>query len=232
MRRPATVLIAEDDPDILALVARLIERAGHNVIRATDGQEALKQLFDRRPDLVLLDVGMPKLNGWQVLERIREVSDVPVLMLTAESQEMDKVRGLREGADDFVSKPFGRQELAARVDALLRRSMRSGPVEAPPDVTRIGPLEIDHEQRQASVGSVPLTLTPLEFRMLATFARNPGIVLTGDRIVELVWGDNYTASEQVKVLVGRLRRKLEAAEGAPAIETVRGFGYRLAREPG
>lgn len=231
MRHPATVLIAEDDPDILALVARLVERAGHNVIRAMDGQEALKQLFDRRPDLVMLDVGMPKLDGWQVLERIREVSDVPVLMLTAESQEVDKVRGLRQGADDFVTKPFSRQELAARVDALLRRSLRTGQVEAPPQMTRVGALEIDHEQRQARVGSVPLTLTPLEFRMLAVLARNPGIVLTGDRIVELVWGDNYTAPEQVKVLVGRLRRKLEAADGAPPIETVRGFGYRLAREP-
>jgi DNA-binding response OmpR family regulator len=126
MRRPATILIAEDDPDILALVARLVERAGHTVVRAMDGQEALKQLYERRPDLVMLDIGMPKLDGWQVLARIREVSDVPVLMLTAESQEIDRVRGLREGADDFVSKPFGRQELAARVDALLRRSMRSG----------------------------------------------------------------------------------------------------------
>ena len=232
MRRPATVLIAEDDPDILALVARLVERAGHVVVRAMDGQEALKQLFERRPDLVILDIGMPKLDGWQVLERIREVSDVPVLMLTAESQELDKVRGLRQGADDFVTKPFGRQELAARVDALLRRGLKAGPAEAPPDVTRLGALEIDHEQRQATVNSTALGLTPLEFRMLAVFARNPGVVLTGDRIVELVWGDNYTAPEQVKVLVGRLRRKLEAVDGVPAIETVRGFGYRMAREGG
>jgi DNA-binding response OmpR family regulator len=233
VRRAATVLIAEDDPDILALVARLVERAGHTVVRAADGQEALKQLYERRPDLVMLDIGMPKLDGWQVLARIREVSDVPVLMLTAESQEIDKVRGLREGADDFVSKPFGRQELAARVDALLRRSMRSGPAEAPPDVTRVGGLEVDHEQRQATVGGSALALTPLEFRMLATFARNPGVVLTGDRIVELVWGENsYTAPEQVKVLVGRLRRKLDAVDGAPAIETVRGFGYRMARAAG
>ncbi|MDX6555688.1 MAG: hypothetical protein QOD86_1883 [Miltoncostaeaceae bacterium] len=232
MRRPATILIAEDDPDILALVARLVERAGHTVVRAMDGQEALKQLYERRPDLVMLDIGMPKLDGWQVLARIREVSDVPVLMLTAESQEIDRVRGLREGADDFVSKPFGRQELAARVDALLRRSMRSGPTEAPPDVTRVGGLEIDHEQRQATVGGSPLALTPLEFRLIAIFARNAGVVLTGGRIVDLVWGNSYTSPEQVKVLVGRLRRKLDAVEGAPAIETVRGFGYRMAREAG
>jgi DNA-binding response OmpR family regulator len=96
-------------------------------------------------------------------------------------------------------------------------------------VTRVGALEIDHEQRQATIGSTALGLTPLEFRMLAVFARNPGVVLTGDRIVELVWGDNYTSPEQVKVLVGRLRRKLEAVEDAPSIETVRGFGYRMAR---
>ena len=232
MRRPATVLIAEDDPDILALVARLIERAGHNVIRATDGQEALKQLFDRRPDLVLLDVGMPKLNGWQVLERIREVSDVRCLMLTAESQEMDKVRGLREGADDFVSKPFGRQELAAPGRRAAAAQHAVGPRRGAPRRHQDRPARDRSRAAAGDVGSVPLTLTPLEFRMLATFARNPGIVLTGDRIVELVWGDNYTAPEQVKVLVGRLRRKLERADGAPAIETVRGFGYRLAREPG
>jgi DNA-binding response OmpR family regulator len=222
----ATVLVADDDPDILALVGRLVERAGHTVVRARDGQEALKALFDRRPDLVVLDIGMPKLQGWQVLERIREVSDVPVLMLTAESDELDKVRGLREGADDFVTKPFGRQELAARIDALLRRSLR-GRAEALPDVTRVGALEVDHEQRQAAVAGTILKLTPLEFRLLAAFARNPNQVLSGDRIIELVWQGEFTAPEQVKVLVGRLRRKLAAPGGAPEIESVRGFGYRF-----
>jgi DNA-binding response OmpR family regulator len=225
---PATVLVADDDPDILALVGRLVERSGHTVVRASDGQEAVKALFERRPDLVVLDIGMPKLHGWQVLERIREVSDVPVLMLTAESDELDKVRGLREGADDFVTKPFGRQELAARIDALLRRSLRTRTAAQPlPDVTRAGTLEVDHEQRRATIGDVELQLTPLEFRLLAAFARNPNQVLSGDRIIELVWQGEYTAPEQVKVLMGRLRRKVSAAPGGPEIETVRGFGYRL-----
>ncbi|HVL95508.1 MAG TPA: response regulator transcription factor [Solirubrobacteraceae bacterium] len=224
----ATVLVADDDPDVLALVGRLVEGAGHRVVSAGDGQEALQAVFERRPDLVVLDIGMPKLHGWQVLERIREVSDVPVLMLTGHSDELDKVRGLREGADDFVTKPFGTQELAARIDALLRRSARSRDAARPRDVSRVGPLEIDHRQRQASVGGAALTLTPLEFRLLAAFARNPGEVLSGERIIELVWHGEFTAPEQVKLLVGRLRRKLAGADGAPPIETVRGFGYRLA----
>ena len=224
---PATVLVADDDPDILALVAGLLERSGHAVVRARDGQEAVKALFERRPDLVVLDIGMPKLHGWQVLERIREVSDVPVLMLTAQGSEMDKVRGLRAGADDFVTKPFGRQELSARVDALLRRSATRKPGADMPDVTRLGTLEIDHEQRLARVGQDELALTPLEFRMLAAFAIHPRQILSNERIIDLVWEDDFTASEQVKLLVGRLRRKLADAPGAPTIETVRGFGYRF-----
>ena len=222
-----TILVADDDPDILTLVATLLEREGHVVVRAEDGQQAVKCLFERRPDLVILDVDMPRLDGWQVLDRIREVSSVPVIMLTAQSGELEKVRGLRGGADDYVTKPFGRQELAARVDAALRRSAASGEAEAPPDVTQVGTLAIDHEQRLASIDGEELGLTPLEFRLLAVFARNPRQILSNDRIIDLVWDDDYTAAEQVKLLVGRLRKKIADNPGAPEIETVRGFGYRL-----
>jgi DNA-binding response OmpR family regulator len=220
----SSVLVVDDNPDILAMVSLLLERAGHQVIRAPDGRAALKAVFDRRPDLVVLDIGMPGLDGWQVLERVREVSDVPVLMLTAESDELDKVRGLRAGADDFVTKPFGRQELVARVEALLRRNRRAPEREV--DVSTAGSLTVDHVQRVASVGGEELKLTPLEFRLLAAFARNAGQVLSPSQIVEFVWGDSHVAPDQVKLAVGRLRRKLEDHLDPPPIETVRGFGYR------
>lgn len=224
------ILVADDDPDLLHLVATLLERAGHEVVRSADGQEAMRAVYERRPDLVVLDIGMPGLDGWQVLERIREVSDVPVLVLTAESDELDKVRGLRAGADDFVTKPFGRQELLARVEAVLRRGRRGagragGTQDV--DVTQHGPLSVDHVQRVARVGDRELRVTPLEFRLLAVFARNPRQVLSGEQIVEQVWGDPYVATEQVKLLVGRLRRKVVPPLDAGAIETVRGFGYRF-----
>ena len=118
----STVLVADDSPEMLMTVAALLERAGHTVARAADGQEALRAVYERRPNLVLLDVEMPGLDGWQVLDRIRDLSDVPVMMLTAEGNETDKVRGLRGGADDYVTKPFGGGELVARVEALPRRS--------------------------------------------------------------------------------------------------------------
>ena len=121
----ATVLIADDHPVVVEMVGKLLERQGHEVVRAADGQEALKAAYDRKPDLVILDVEMPKLDGWAVLSRLREVSEVPVLMLTADDAEMHKVRGLREGADDYVTKPFSPQEFVARVDALIRRSRLS-----------------------------------------------------------------------------------------------------------
>jgi DNA-binding response OmpR family regulator len=220
-----TVLIADDDPVIAEMVRTLLEREGYTVVPTADGQAALRVAYERKPDMVILDVNMPKLDGWTVLSRLREVSEVPVLMLTDEASEMNKVRGLRDGADDYVTKPFSRQELVARVDALIRRAKQAAP--QGPDVVRAGPLEVRHDEGLASVAGVELALTPLEFRLLSSFARNPRQVLSSERIVELVWQDPYTASDQVKLLVGRLRRKLEGPLEVQVIETVRGFGYRF-----
>jgi DNA-binding response OmpR family regulator len=219
------VLVADDDLDVRTLVRTLLERAGHEVVEAADGKECLRALYERRPELVLLDVGMPALDGWKTLERIREVADVPVLLLTARADELDRVRGLRAGADDYVSKPFGRQELLARVDALLRRAGRST------EALRVysdDVLEIDFAQSSVTANEQPVELTPLEFRLLAAFVRHPGQVLSHDQLRELVWGDPDSHSrDQVKLYVAYLRRKLEGAlPGAPPIETVRGFGYR------
>ena len=219
------ILIADDDADIRRLIVGLLERAGFRALQAANGRDAPRLLYAHRPAAVVLDVTMPALDGWQVLERIREVSDVPVLMLTAKGEELDRVRGLRAGADDYVPKPFGRLELLARIEALLRRS--SGRVEMPASY-RDDLLEVDFEQRRVLVRGEPAPLTPLEFRLLGAFLHHPGQVLSRDQLLELAWGDPSTRSaDEVKLYVGYLRRKLDAAAGAgSAIETVRGFGYR------
>jgi DNA-binding response OmpR family regulator len=218
------VLVVDDDADVRELVAELLARAGYSVSQAPNGREALKLLFDERPDLVLLDISMPELDGWATLERIRELSDVPVLMLSALGAELEKVRALRAGADDYVTKPFGRQELLARVESLLRRA----PSPEVRDAYRDSLLEVDFSQRRVRAGSEPVELTPLEFRLLTAFVDNPGQLLAHDQLLELAWGgERGTSRDQVKLYVGYLRRKLAAAGVPPeAIETVRGFGYR------
>jgi DNA-binding response OmpR family regulator len=220
-----SILVVDDDDDIRALVGELLERAGHGVIKAPDGESALKLFYSRQPDLVVLDVSMPGLDGWEVLNRIRELSDVPVLMLTARAEELEKVRGLRAGADDYVTKPFGRQELLARVDATLRRG-RSAPQAQETYADDF--LTVDFAQRKVTAGGVELALTPLEFRLLGAFVRNQNQVLSHDQLLELAWGDARSADrDQVKLYVGYLRRKLGSGVGDESpIETVRGFGYR------
>jgi DNA-binding response OmpR family regulator len=225
------VLVVDDDDDVRALVGELLGRAGARVREAHDGREALKVLFDARPDLIVLDVAMPDLDGWQTLERIRDMTDVPVLMLTARDNELEKVRGLQGGADDYVTKPFGRQELLARCAALVRRTRRVAGAGGPEvrETHADSLVHIDVANARVEVAGVEVTLTPLEFRLLLAFVRHPEQVLNRDQLLELVWGDSgAVASEQVKLYVGYLRRKLEPAIGAGdgPIETVRGFGYR------
>ena len=225
MSEGVRILVVDDDADIRLLLRELLERASFQVEEADSGRAALKALYSSPPALVLLDVSMPELDGYQTLERIRDLSEVPVIMLTARAQELEKVRGLSAGADDYVAKPFGRQELLARVQALLRRS--SGPStvnEAYADDF----VEIDYAQRRVTVGGREVRLTPLEFKLLATFVQNRNQVLSRDQLLNLVWGDPYGVSgDQVKLYVGYLRRKLVPdAPGEAPIETLRGFGYR------
>jgi DNA-binding response OmpR family regulator len=224
--KTARVLVVDDDADIRGLLRELLARAGFHVDEAPNGRAALRSFHAQPPDLVLLDVSMPGgLDGCQTLERIRDLSDVPVLMLTARSGELEKVRGLKGGADDYITKPFGRQELLARVEAHLRRGRtRSRPRATYAD----GLLEIDFAQRSVTVGDREVALTPLEFKLLAAFVENPNQVLAHDQLLQLAWGDTRSVSrDQVKLYVGYLRRKLaEAVPDAAPIETVRGFGYR------
>jgi DNA-binding response OmpR family regulator len=224
----ARVLVVDDDEVTRELVRGVLERSGHDVREAADGRAGLRELYAAAPDLVILDVEMPELDGWATLERIRDMSDVPVLMLTARETELERVRGLRDGADDYVVKPFGHQELVARVQALLRRA---GDRNAEPEVYADARVEIDFARRAVSYGEREVVLTPLEFRLLATFVRNPNQVLSRDQLLELVWGDALGVSpEQVKLYVGYLRHKLDPqSPDTTPIETVRGFGYMYRR---
>ena len=223
MRR-SRILVVDDDSDIRGLLRELLARAGYEVAEADSGKSGLREFYAAPPDLVLLDVSMPELDGWQTLERIRDLSEVPVMMLTARAGELEKVRGLKGGADDYVTKPFGRQELLARVEALLRRS---GPRGEEPTTYADGVVTIDFAQREVKLSGTKVPLTPLEFKLLTVFVRHPNQVLSHDQLLELVWGDAHSGSRaRAKLYVGYLRQKLAAAGEDSLIETVRGFGYR------
>jgi len=225
---PRRVLVVDDDDDIRLLLQELLTGGGYRVATAPDGRAALRVFHESPTDLVVLDLSMPELDGFETLDRLRDLSDVPVILLTARSSEIDKVRGFRAGADDYVVKPFGRQELLARIQALLRRS--GGKTEVT-ESYRDGFVEIDYPQRRVVVGEREVQLTPLEFKLLSAFVQHPNHVLSRDQLLELVWADPYGVSgDQVKLYVGYLRKKLDpAAPESVPIETVRGFGYRYRR---
>jgi DNA-binding response OmpR family regulator len=221
----AQILCIEDDQDIALAVSMVLRRAGFDVVGANDGKDGLRLFHDERPDVVLLDLGLPTLDGWTVLERIRDLSDVPVMLLTAHGHEVDKVRGLSLGADDYMTKPFGNSELVARVQALLRRSRTARP-EA--EVYKDALVELNFGSRDVRVDDEPLALTPSEFRLLAALVRHAGQTLSADQLLEQAWNDPLRVGpERVKFAVMRLRRKLGQSEGDHTpIEAVRGFGYR------
>jgi DNA-binding response OmpR family regulator len=222
------VLVVDDDAETRGLVRTLLEREGHAVVEASTGRAALRVVHEERPDLVLLDVAMPELDGFAVLERIRDVSEVPVVMLSAHVRELEKVRGLRSGADDYVGKPFGRQELLARIDVLLRRTDRSGGEGDEPTAYVDALLTVDSREKEVRVQGKRVVLTPQEHRLLEAFVRHPGQLLSHEQLADLAWGSERAATrEQVRLYVGYLRRKLGfPAQEAGPLETVRGFGFR------
>jgi DNA-binding response OmpR family regulator len=221
---PRRVLVVDDDDDIRLLLRELLSGAGYLVETAQDGRAALRVFHENPIDVVVLDLSMPELDGFETLERLRDMSDVPVILLTARSSEIDKVRGFRAGADDYVVKPFGRQELLARIEALLRRAPEPTHLEHYDD----GAISIDYGRRLVMSRGLPVRLTPLEFRLLDAFARHPGQVLSADQLIEHCWGhDAGVSPDQVKLYVSYVRKKLgQDAGGWQPIETVRGFGYR------
>ncbi len=217
------VLVVDDDEDIRALLRLILERGGYEVDEQSDGRAALRAFHTGRHDLVVLDVTMPDLDGWEVLDRIRDLSEVPVLMLTAHDLETDRVRGLRAGADDYVAKPFDRDELIARIEGLLRRAPRDDEPVSYSDSF----MQVDFVQRTVSVEGRAVSLTPLEYNLLEAFVRHPNQVLSHDQLLELTWEEpDAVARDQVKLYVGYLRKKLGGGDVSP-IETIRGFGYRF-----
>ncbi|GAB7049748.1 MULTISPECIES: response regulator transcription factor [Catenuloplanes] len=221
------LLVVEDDPDIALALRMLFGRAGYDISHASDGRSGLREAYTEKPDLVVLDVGLPEMDGWQVLERLRDVSDVPVLVLTAHGQEAEKVRGLRGGADDYLTKPFANAELLARVEALLRRSS-SGQNSWASQVYDDGVVHLDPTRRRVYVKGEEVRLTPTEFRLLNALVRHAGAVLSPNQLLTQAWDDpTGIGQERVKFAVLRLRRKLgwSDPEESP-IESVRGFGYR------
>lgn len=222
------VLVVDDEAEIRVALCALLEASSYTVALAGDGREGLRLLHEERPDIVVLDVTMPVLDGWQTLERIRDVTDVPVLMLTAHGRELEKVRGLMGGADDYLTKPFGNRELLARISALLRRPvMRS--IE-PQEVRVFGELEIDVTRRQVTRAGKIVPLTRLEFALLDVLSRSPRQVFSRGQLVEQVWGPGWFGDDHVvDVHVSNLRRKLGDDPREPRwIETVRGVGFRMA----
>jgi DNA-binding response OmpR family regulator len=221
------VLVIEDDEDIALGIRLVLTRNGFEVTGAADGREGLRTFHRMRPDLVVLDIGLPALDGWAVLERIRDISDVPVLILTARGQESEKVRGLHGGADDYLTKPFGNAELAARAATLLRRQRASQPAQIFDD----GRVRVNFDSHEVSVDGSTVDLTPIEFRLLAALVRNRGQTLTPGKLLELAWNDPFgVGPDRVKYGVMRLRRKL-AGTADSGIEAVRGFGYRYRNRP-
>jgi DNA-binding response OmpR family regulator len=228
----ATVLLVDDDPKIRDLLRLYVEREGHRTVFAADGESALGMAERLRPDIVLLDVMLPGLDGLEVCRRIRETSDVPILLLTARSGDADKVVGLDIGADDYVVKPFSPRELMARVRALLRRRRLEAEADEPILVSRAedGSLEVDPNAVEARLDGSPLDLTPFEFRLLAGLMRRPGRVFTRDDLIDAIHGDEDPGiiDRTIDVHLGRLRRKLGDDPAHPRfIATVRTVGYKF-----
>jgi two-component system response regulator MprA len=226
MDRPARILVVDDDVAIAASIRRALAYEGYRVTLVHDGPGALASVRDEPPDLVVLDVMLPGLDGVEVCRRIRATDELPVLMLTARDAVHDRVTGLDAGADDYLVKPFAYDELLARVRALLRRQARGEH-----DLLRFADLRLDLAAREVHRGDRLVELTALQFDLLAYFARSPRVVLSRDRLLDAVWGmDAETASNVVDVYVGYLRQRLEAAGEPRLLHTVRGSGYVL-REP-
>ena len=231
MEPQTKLLLIEDDANLVEALKLYLQTAGYDVAAATDGREGLQKLFAERPDLILLDIMMPRLDGWEVCRRIREVSSVPIIMLTARGQEAEKVRGLQMGADDYVAKPFSLRELEARITSVLRRS-RLNASSQDHVLYADKELVIDSERWDVSRRGKPVELTATERRLLFLLAENVGRVLPTSRILEGVWGQEYVNEvDYVKLYIWRLRQKIEPDPSEPAyIRTEHGVGYRFVKQ--
>lgn len=225
------ILIVDDEENIIELGRLYLENEGYKVEAANDGLEALRQFEHLKPALIVLDLMLPGLNGWEVCKKIRAVSETPIIMLTARTDDVDKIVGLELGADDYMTKPYNPRELVARVKAVLRRGKTQSPpanaavIDAP--VLRAGPLSVDPARREARLGDKLLDLRTQEFDLLQTFVENKGLALSREKLLELAWGfDFYGETRTVDVHVAHLREKLND-DPQVKIETIWGVGYKL-----
>jgi len=222
------ILIVDDEPGIVRLISMYLEREGFRTTSARTGGEALQMVAENPPALVVLDIMLPDIDGWEVCREIRRASDVPIIMLTAREGDEDKIVGLEIGADDYVTKPFVPRELVARVKAILRRA-RQAPVETSDEVLDFGELRIDTARREVRLNGDAVTLRAKEYDLLLELARRPGVVFSREKLLQDVWGyDFFGDSGTIDVHVRRLRAKLHDDSSKPRfIETVWGVGYRL-----
>ena len=224
------ILVVEDDRNLLDTLKYNFRKEGYNVIAAVDGAEALDVARREKPDIIILDIMLPKLSGFEVCRILRKETNIPILMLTAKTDEVDKIVGLEIGADDYMTKPFSMRELLARVGAMLRRSKMTG-MEAGPEqaILQIGDIKVDIARHNASKGTTKLDLTPKEFDLLAFLATSKGLVFSRDRLLEKVWGYDFAGDTRtVDVHIRWLRQKIETDPDNPRhLVTVRGTGYKL-----
>ena len=226
MPAPARVVIVDDDEHIRELASLYLQKEGFDVSCASDGASAVEKINQANPSLVVLDLMLPGMSGFDVCKQVRQTSDVPIIMLTARDEDIDKILGLELGADDYLTKPFNPRELVARVKAILRRADGSSKPAGDAAVIRVGALSIDKQRREARVADAELNLRTKEFDLLATLAENAGIVLTREQLLDRVWGYNfYGETRTVDVHVQHVRAKI--AESGLSIVTVRGVGYKL-----
>ena len=223
----ARILVVDDEQPIIDILTYNLEQARYDVLVAWDGEQALTLARREAPDLIILDLMLPKLDGIEVCRILRKERDVPIIMLTARDEEIDRVVGLELGADDYVVKPFSVRELLARVKNVLRRTQAPPPATSP--VARVGPLTVDEGRHEATLHGERLDLTPLEFKVLLALATRPRRVLTREQLLDEAWGYDYHGDQRVvDAVIKRLRAKLrEAAPDDPLIETIRGVGYKL-----
>lgn len=223
-------MVVEDESELAALIASYLERDGFDVDLSDNGVHAVRRAREIDPDVIVLDLGLPGLDGVEVCRQVRAFSDAYVVMLTARSSEVDTLIGLSVGADDYITKPFSPRELSARVQAMLRRPRPAGHAAGPPDTTRtFGPLVIDPTGRDVWLDGEPVALTRTEFDLLATLSERPGMVFSRRQLIETVWGETWVGDEHlVDVHIGHLRHKLgdDPTEGR-IVRTVRGIGYRM-----
>ncbi len=225
----ANILIVEDDPNLLVTLKYNLEKENYRVVTAVDGGQALELARSEKPDLIVLDVMLPELSGFEVCRILRKEMTVPIIMLTAKSDEVDKIVGLEIGADDYMTKPFSMRELLARIRAMLRRTEMARPQPEEPALIEIGDLKIDSARHQAFLRHSLLELPPKEFELLVFLARNKGFVFSREHLLEKVWGYDYDGgSRTVDVHIRWLREKIEASPAQPRyLKTIRGAGYKL-----